>query len=126
MLRTSVAKETLSAQETLRQYKRLSRVERAFRALKNVNLKVRPIHHHLADRARAHILLCMWPTTWNGTCSRPSRRCYSLMKNPRAGQALRASIVAPAERSPAALERCTPSSPKMDSPSTAYPLCFRI
>ena len=36
-----------------------SAAERAFRALKNVNLKVRPIHHHLADRARAHILLCM-------------------------------------------------------------------
>ena len=37
----------------------MSNVERAFRSLKTVDLKVRPIHHRLADRVRAHILLCM-------------------------------------------------------------------
>jgi hypothetical protein len=40
-------------------YKRLAQVERAFRSLKSVDLKVRPIHHRLEDRVRAHILLCM-------------------------------------------------------------------
>jgi hypothetical protein len=43
----------------VRSYKALSNVERAFRSLKTVDLKVRPIHHRLADRVRAHILLCM-------------------------------------------------------------------
>ena len=40
-------------------YKKLGKVERAFRTMKTVDLKVRPIHHRLADRVRAHIFLCM-------------------------------------------------------------------
>ena len=59
VLRTSVGQERLSAEETLRQYKNLSQVERAFRSLKTLDLKVRPIHHHLENRVRAHIFLCM-------------------------------------------------------------------
>ena len=43
----------------MRNYKSLANVERAFRSLKTIDLKVRPIHHRLADRVRAHILLCM-------------------------------------------------------------------
>ena len=44
---------------TLTTYKSLAQVERAFRSLKTTDLKVRPIHHHLAGRVRAHIFLCM-------------------------------------------------------------------
>ena len=40
-------------------YKRLAQVERAFRSLKTVDLKVRPIYHRLADRVRAHVFICM-------------------------------------------------------------------
>ena len=43
----------------MRSYKSLSQVERAFRSIKTVDLKVRPIRHHLERRVRAHILLCM-------------------------------------------------------------------
>ncbi len=43
----------------MRSYKRLSRVQRAFRSLKSVDLKVRPVFHRTADRARAHVLLCL-------------------------------------------------------------------
>ena len=43
----------------VRSYKSLAEVERAFRSLKTIDLKVRPIHHRLADRVRAHIFLCM-------------------------------------------------------------------
>ncbi len=43
----------------MRNYKSLANVERAFRSLKTVDLKVRPIHHRLADRVRAHIFLCV-------------------------------------------------------------------
>lgn len=59
VLRTNVAVEDLSAEDTVRAYKSLSRVERAFRCFKGIDLLVRPIHHRLADRVRAHIFLCM-------------------------------------------------------------------
>jgi len=59
IIRTSLSKEHLSSEDTVRSYKSLSQVERAFRSIKTVDLKVRPIRHHLADRVRAHILLCM-------------------------------------------------------------------
>ncbi|MEA3153595.1 MAG: hypothetical protein QOK44_1184 [Betaproteobacteria bacterium] len=59
VLRTPLRAEFITAADVVRSYKSLSDVERAFRSLKTVDLKVRPIHHHLPDRVRAHILLCM-------------------------------------------------------------------
>ena len=59
IIRTSVPDDTLQAGDCVRHYKALSNVERAFRSIKTVDLKVRPIHHRLANRVRAHILLCM-------------------------------------------------------------------
>ena len=59
VIRTSVKLEILSSQQVVASYKSLSGVERAFRSLKTVDLQVRPIHHRLPDRVRAHILLCM-------------------------------------------------------------------
>jgi len=59
VVRTSLSRQRMSAEDTVRSYKLLAQVERAFRSLKMVDLKVRPIHHHLADRVRAHIFLCM-------------------------------------------------------------------
>jgi len=59
VLRTSVAKEVLDTNETVGAYKSLSQVERAFRSLKSIDLKVRPIHHHLAERVKTHVFLCM-------------------------------------------------------------------
>ena len=59
VVRTSLNKERASAEDTVRSYKMLSNVERAFRSLKTVDLKVRPIYHHLEDRVRAHIFLAM-------------------------------------------------------------------
>jgi Transposase DDE domain len=59
VVRTAVPKDKLSAEDTVRSYKKLSNVERAFRSLKTVDLKVRPIHHRLEDRVRSHIFLCM-------------------------------------------------------------------
>jgi hypothetical protein len=59
VIRTCVPKKQMSAAEAVRSYKSLAQVERAFRSLKTVDLKVRPIHHRLEDRVRAHILLCM-------------------------------------------------------------------
>jgi transposase len=59
VLRTSEPLKKLSACETVISYKRLTHVERAFRSLKSIDLLVRPIHHRLNDRVRAHLLICM-------------------------------------------------------------------
>ena len=59
IVRSNVEPERFDAAQTVRAYKDLSKVERAFRCFKSVDLKVRPLHHHRADRVRAHVLLCM-------------------------------------------------------------------
>lgn len=59
VIRTSVTTQLLSTEDTVLSYKRLAQVERAFRSLKTVDLKVRPIYHRLADRVRAHVFICM-------------------------------------------------------------------
>jgi transposase len=58
VLRTSVSAETLASPEVVRSYKQLKEVERAFRSFKGP-LELRPIHHRLEDRVRAHVFLCM-------------------------------------------------------------------
>ena len=59
VLRTSEAVERLSAEDTVRSYKRLAEVERAFRCLKGIDLLVRPIRHRTEERVPAHIFLCL-------------------------------------------------------------------
>jgi len=59
VLRTAVPAERLDAAAVVLAYKGLAQVERAFRSLKTVDLEVRPIHHRLAGRVRAHVFLCM-------------------------------------------------------------------
>jgi transposase len=59
VLRTSEPEERLSAEDTVRSYKSLAEVERAFRCLKGIDLLVRPIRHRTEDRVPAHIFLCM-------------------------------------------------------------------
>ena len=59
VIRTSLPKETFDDAATVRSYKSLAFVERAFRCIKTVDLHVRPVYHRLADRVRAHVFLCM-------------------------------------------------------------------
>ena len=59
VVRTSVPAHRLATDDVVRSYKMLSQVERAFRSLKTIDLKVRPIRHRLEDRVKAHIFLCM-------------------------------------------------------------------
>jgi hypothetical protein len=59
VVRTSLDPDRLGTKETVYRYKNLSRVERAFRSIKTLDLEVRPIYHRLADRVKAHILLCL-------------------------------------------------------------------
>jgi transposase len=102
VIRTNVAAGHLSAPEAVRAYKRLSTTDRAFRSFKTVYLHVRPIYHHLAERVRAHVFLCLlaYYVEWH------MRRALAPMifddEDPAAGEAQRASVVAPAQRSPQA------------------------
>ena len=59
VVRTSLSKEEMSGEDAVRSYKQLSHVERAFRSMKGIDVKVRPIYHHLEGRVRAHIFLSM-------------------------------------------------------------------
>ena len=59
IIRTSVQAQRMDGATCVRTYKSLAQVERAFRSIKTMDLKVRPIHHHLKDRVRAHIFLRM-------------------------------------------------------------------
>ena len=59
VIRTSVPKKQMTSAEAVRSYKALAEVERAFRSMKTIDLHIRPIHHRLEERVRAHIFLCM-------------------------------------------------------------------
>lgn len=107
VLRTSVPAAALAAADTVRAYKSLARVERAFRSLKTVDLEIRPVFHWSAPRVRAHVLLCMlaYHVEWH------MRACLAPMlfdDHDRAdAEALRPSPVAKAKPSPAARRKAT-------------------
>jgi hypothetical protein len=72
VVRTNLPAETCDDAMAVRSYKSLALVERAFRCLKTVDLQVRPVYHWLADRVRAHVLLCMlaYYLEWHRCCSK--------------------------------------------------------
>jgi hypothetical protein len=100
IIRTSVPAAQMDAPTCVRNYKSLAQVERAFRSLKTVDLKVRPIHHRKADRVRAHIFLCMlaYYAEWH---MREAWREIMFADTDQAAKATR-DPVAPATRSNAA------------------------
>jgi hypothetical protein len=59
IIRTPESADTLSAEDAVRAYKQLGDVEKAFRTLKGLDLRMRPIHHRIETRVRAHMFLCM-------------------------------------------------------------------
>jgi hypothetical protein len=102
VLRTSLKPEGLDATSTVKAYKQLANVERAFRSLKTVDIEVRPIHHRRSDRVRAHVFLCMlaYYVEWH------MRQVLTPIlfddHDKAAAEAARTSIVAKASRSAAA------------------------
>ncbi len=105
IIRTSVSQAQMDAPDCVRNYKSLANVERAFRSLKTIELKVRPIHHRTADRVRAHILLCMlaYYVEWH---MREAWRELMFADMDQAAKATR-DPVAPAVRSKAALRKAS-------------------
>lgn len=103
VIRTAVPKKQMSAADAVRNYKALAHVERAFRSLKTIDLNVRPIHHRLEGRVRAHIFLCMlaYYVEWH---LREAWRELLFADEDQAAKAHR-DPVAPAQRSAAALAK---------------------
>ena len=99
IIRTSVPQDAMKAEDVVKAYKGLDVVERAFRSLKTVDLKVRPIFHRNENRVRAHVFLCMlaYYVEWH------MRKALAPIlfdeDDPEGAAALRESIVAPAQRS---------------------------
>ena len=116
IIRTSVPSERMDGPECVRSYKALANVERAFRSLKTVDLKVRPIHHRTADRVRAHILLCMlaYYVEWH---MREAWRELLFADTEQDAKAVR-DPVAPAKRSEKALDKV--ASRTLDDGSPVY------
>ena len=107
MLRTSLPAEALDAAGTVRAYKGLAGVERAFRSLKTVDLEIRPVFHWIGPRVRAHVFLCLlaYHLEWH---LRQALAPLLFDDHDRAGaEAQRASPVARAEPSPAARRKAT-------------------
>jgi hypothetical protein len=102
-LRTSLPAPRLDAAQTVHSYKQLANLERVFRILKSVDLEIRPIHHRLAERVRAHVLICLlaYYVEWQ------MRRTLAplLFEDEQRGAQPAVSPVAPAQRSASALAK---------------------
>jgi len=103
IVRTSLPAEQMDSASCVRSYKSLAQVERAFRSIKTMDLKVRPIHHRLESRVRAHIFLCMlaYYVEWH---MREAWRELTFADTEQEAKATR-DPVAPAQRSTSALDK---------------------
>jgi transposase len=102
VLRTSLKPETLDAPSTVKTYKQLAQVERAFRSLKTVDIEVRPIHHRRPHRVRAHVFLCTLAYYLEWHMRQALKPILFDDHDKAAAEAARSSIVAKAKRSKAA------------------------
>jgi transposase len=118
VIRTSVPKKQMTSAEAVRSYKALAEVERAFRSMKTIDLHVRPIHHHLEGRVRAHIFLCMlaYYVEWH------MREAWRelLFADEDLQRKVHRDPVAAAERSDAALEKIARRTLKDGSPVHSF------
>src|ERR1700720_2621011 len=105
VIRTSVEDNAMITDNVVGAYKGLARVERAFRSLKTVDLHIRPIHHWLAPRVRAHVFLCMLACHVEWHMRERLKPILFDDDDPAAAARERPSIVAPAQPSPAALRK---------------------
>jgi transposase len=118
IIRTSVKAARMDAPTCVRTYKSLSQVERAFRSIKTMDLKVRPIHHRLENRVRAHVFLCMlayyveWHMrqAWAPLMFADEDQAAKLVRDP----------VAPAKRSDAAMKKVQSRTLADDSPVHSF------
>jgi transposase len=105
VIRTSLPADKIGSQAAVAAYKNLALVERAFRTLKSVDLQVRPVYHWLGHRVKAHVFLCMLAYYVEHHMRNALAPILFADHQPQARE--RASIVAPAQPSPAAVEKRT-------------------
>ena len=120
VIRTSVPAAAMSAEQAVGAYKALARVERAFRSLKTVDLEIRPVYHWLSTPVRAHVFLCM--LAYHVEFHMRQRLAPLLFDehDHAAAEAERMSIVAPAERSPAARRKAATRRTEDDLPLHSF------
>ena len=102
MIRTSLPKRDNDTAGVVHAYKQLANVERAFRSIKTIDLKIRPVFHYTADRVRSHVFLCMlaYYVEWH---MREALATMLFGEDDRdAAELGRTSVVAPAAASPSA------------------------
>lgn len=118
VIRTSLPATRMDAADCVRHYKSLAQVERAFRILKSIDLRIRPIHHRLADRVRAHIFLCMlaYYVEWH---LREVWRELLFADTDQAAKATR-DPVAPAQRSAAAERKASTRTLEDGTPAHSF------
>ena len=118
VIRTSVKAQRMDADACVRTYKSLAQVERAFRSMKTMDLKVRPIHHHLEGRVRSHIFLCMlaYYVEWH---MRQAWKELMFTDEDQAAKQVR-DPVAPAKRSEAALKKVQTRTLEDGSPTHSF------
>jgi hypothetical protein len=116
VLRTSATDHDLSAQAVVRAYKLLAHAERAFRAMKSPELEIRPLHHRLEDRVRAHVFLCM--LAYAVRFELEQRLAPLLFKDD--APLAPADPVAPAQRSPAAKRKAATKQTEDGLPASSF------
>ena len=120
IVRSNVEPELFDADQTVQAYKDLAKVERAFRSMKTVDLKVRPIYHRSPDRVRAHVFLCMlaYYVEWH---LRSALAPVLFDDHDReAGEQQRESVVRAAQRSPAAQQKAASKRTTDDLPVHSF------
>jgi hypothetical protein len=116
VIRTSVGADTLDPVAAVLAYKDLAHVERDFRTLKADDLDLRPIHHHLEDRVRAHVLICTLAAylVWH------LRRAWAPLTYTDEHTPTRTDPVAPAKRSPDAARKASRHRDETDTPLHSF------
>jgi Transposase DDE domain len=117
VLRTSAPAADLNAAAVVESYKNLAHVERDFRSIKTDDLDLRPIHHRLSDRVKAHVLICLLAChlTWH------LRKTWAPLTYTDEHPPARDNPVAPAQRSPAAQAKAS----RQQTPDGTPPRSFR-
>ena len=116
ILRTNVSDRELPTGEVVRSYKNLEQVERAFKTFKGPELQIRPIHHHLENRVRAHVFLCMlaYYLTWH------LRHAWTPLLFKDEHPPVQPDPVAKATRSPAAQHKAQTKRTRTGEPCHSY------
>lgn len=121
VIRTSLPAEQSSGPETVRRYKSLAVVERAFRSFKSMDLKVRPIHHRLPERVRAHVFVCLLAYYVEWHMRQLLAPLLFAEDDPQAAQAQRQSVVTPTHRSPRAQRKAQRKRTDEGLPAHSFP-----